>query len=396
MSQLSIVVDENIPAAESAFGRLGQVTLRPGRELSRADLKAADVLIVRSVTPVTATLLEGTPVRFVGSATIGTDHVDRDYLQRADIQFANAPGCNANSVGDFVISALLELALQRNESLLGKSIGIVGAGNTGQAVARRCAALGMRVRLCDPPLAAVGQLVGAVAFEEILQCDIVSLHVPLVRTGQYPTLHLIDQPELRQLGEGAYLVNACRGEVINNASLALMLSQRADLAVALDVWEGEPSIEPSLAARVALATPHVAGYSLDGKLAGTRQILTALQQWLDGGHEQPPSLSLSVAPLRLDFSAAPLNAVAESSELQSLTAERQALAILRQVYDIRTDDRALRATLTDTPARALAFDRLRKNYPVRREFSEVEVMGLPPAMSVQARTLLKCLGVNLI
>jgi erythronate-4-phosphate dehydrogenase len=355
---MKIIADENIPAVAEAFGTLGEVTLLPGRGLRAGDVRAADVLLVRSVTRVDRELLEGSRVRFIGSATIGFDHIDRDYLKSRAIGFATAPGSNATSAAEYVVSALLTLGERVGFTLAGRTVGIVGCGNVGSRVRDRLAALGCQCLINDPPLrerTGHGVFVG---LDTVLQADIISLHVPLEKAGQYPTWHLFDAALLRQLKPGAVLINTSRGAVVDNAALEALLTTRPDLSVVLDVWEGEPSISMALLEKVALGTAHIAGYSLDGKLRGTEMIYRAA---CDHFGYTPRWNAADVLP------------AAESLDLRGGTGadaiERLREAVFR-VYDVRADDARLRGLLMLTPEeRPAAFDRLRKDYPQRREFA---------------------------
>jgi len=357
---MKIIADENIPCVREAFASLGEVTLLPGRGMRPEQVRAADLLLVRSVTRVDRELLAGSRVRFVGSATIGFDHVDRDYLQAQGIGFSTAPGSNATSAAEYVVSALMVLAERRGFDPAGKTVGIIGCGNVGSRVRRKLEALGMRCLVNDPPLQAQGGHGDFVDLERVLEADVITVHVPLTRSGPHPTLHLVDAAFLARLGPGAVFINTARGAVTDNAALDSLLAARTDLAVVLDVWEGEPAINAGLLEKVDLGTPHIAGYSLDGKLRGTEMIYRAACAFLDVPVQWSAAAALPPAPaLELDGDAALLETVRE--------------AVL-QCYDVRADDARLRHTLTlPVTERAACFDRLRKEYPVRREFAEMEL-----------------------
>jgi erythronate-4-phosphate dehydrogenase len=360
---MKIIADENIPAVAQAFGTLGEVTLLPGRSLRAGDVRAADVLLVRSVTRVGRELLEGSRVRFVASATIGFDHIDRDYLRSRSIGFATAPGSNAISAAEYVVSALLALGDREQITMPGCRVGIVGCGNVGSRVRDRLTALGCECLVNDPPLREQGGHDDFVQLEGLLQADIVSLHVPLERRGPHPTWHLVDKTFLRRMKPGAVLINTSRGAVVDNAALDAVLSERRDLRVVLDVWEGEPAIAVPLLEKVDLGTAHIAGYSLDGKLRGTEMIYHAV---CDHFGCTPRWKAVDVLP------------TGDALDLRGGTGvdafERLREAVFR-VYDIRTDDARLRSLLTLTPEeRPAAFDRLRKDYPVRREFAATTVL----------------------
>lgn len=359
---LTIVVDENIPAADACFGTLGRVVRKAGRHLQPEDVRDADVLVVRSITQVNEALLAGSKVRFVGTATIGVDHVDQAYLHRQGIGFSNAPGCNAQSVVDYVLTALLELEAGGDFSLQGKTLGIVGLGNVGSRLKGAAERLGLKVLACDPPLQRQG-VTGLVSPEAVWQADLVSLHVPITRDGEFPTWHLVDAKRLRAMAPGAVLINTARGAVVDNAALLQVLNERTDLRVVLDVWEGEPLINPALLAKVDIASPHIAGYSHDGKVRGTHMIYRALCEFL----RQP-------APLQeQDLIDAGLAVALDFLDGQANVPTR-ACDVIRQVYAIAEDDRALRASVQQANP-GEAFDRLRKQYRVRREFATVRLLN---------------------
>jgi len=359
---MKIIADENIPAVAEAFGTLGEVTLLPGRSLRAQDVRAADVLLVRSVTRVGRDLLAGSRVRFVGSATIGFDHVDRDYLQSRAVGFATAPGSNATSAAEYVVSALLALGEREGFRLAGRTVGIVGCGNVGSRVRDRLAALGCDCLINDPPLRERGGHDTFVGLDDILQADIISLHVPLERSGRYPTWHLFDDAVLQRMKPGAVLINTSRGAVVDNAALDALLARRSDFRVVLDVWEGEPAINTALLEKVALGTAHIAGYSLDGKLRGTEMIYRAACDYLG---RTPHWDAAAVLP---EINTLDLRSLPGVDDLERLR------AAVFHVYDIRVDDERLRGLLRLPPAdRSAAFDRLRKEYPIRREFAATAV-----------------------
>jgi erythronate-4-phosphate dehydrogenase len=374
---MKIVADENIPCVAEAFASLGEVTLCPGRSMQAADVRDADILLVRSVTRVGPELLEGSRVRFVGSATIGFDHIDRDYLQARGIGFATAPGSNATSAAEYVVSALLVLADRKGFELAGRRVGIVGCGNVGSRVRDRLTALGMQCMVNDPPLKAQGSHDDYVELDEILDADVITFHVPFSREGGWPTWHLADRAFLERLKPGAVLVNTARGAVVDNAALDTLLATRDDLTVVLDVWEGEPAISGALMQKVDIGTPHIAGYSLDGKLRGTEMIYrTACEHIAVPAHWRP-------------VNALPARQMLALEDIQDTGAAlRRAVCF---AYDVREDDARLRDMLSlPEDERPLYFDRLRKEYPVRREFSET-VIRLPGSND-QLTRLLKSLG----
>jgi erythronate-4-phosphate dehydrogenase len=274
---VKILADQNIPQVAEAFRDLGEVELMPGREIGHAQLQDCRCLITRTVTRVDAALLQDTPVEFVGSATIGTDHIDLDYLADAGIGFSNAAGCNAEAAAEYVISGLFALSRRKGFDPLQMRAGIVGFGNVGSRLRQKLDALGIECRVCDPPLQEARQSSQAfVDLDTILrECNLISLHVPLTPGGMHPTFHLLNAKRLQALGDGCVLINAARGEVVDNHALLQLLTRRDDLHVFLDTWENEPRVSRELLRCVDLATPHIAGYSVEGRLRGTQMVLDA-------------------------------------------------------------------------------------------------------------------------
>ena len=356
-----IVADENIPLIDAFFAGFGEIRRLPGRSIDRAAVAEADVLLVRSVTPVSRELLEGSPVRFVGTCTIGTDHLDLDYFEQAGIHWSSAPGCNARGVVDYVLGSLLTLAEIEGADLTARTYGVVGAGEVGGRLIKVLRGLGWNVLVCDPPRQAAG---GGdyVSLEQIIeQCDVISLHTPLTRTGEQPTWHLLDRQRLEQLKPGTWLINAARGPVVDNAALREVLLDREDLQAVLDVWEAEPQVDVALAELCVLGSPHIAGYSLDGKQRGTAQIYQAFCAFLD----QAPTVGLDELLPKPWLAQVTLNAGSDPAWAMAM--------ICRGVYDPRRDDADFRRSLTGSVAeQKVAFDLLRKHYPERRE-----IEGLP-------------------
>jgi len=362
---LRIVADENIPLVQAAFGQLGDIHLLPGRALGPKDVAAADVLLVRSVTQVNEALLGGSRVRFVGSATIGTDHIDSAFLAARGIAFAHAPASNADSVVEYVLAALFHLAVERNTSLRGRTLGIVGCGNIGGRLARRAPALGLRVLMNDPPLAGAAERIGEshdfVPLGRILEeADMVTVHVPLTLDGPFATYHLLDEAALRRMKPGAWLINTSRGAAVSNKALKAALLGGWPATAVLDVWEGEPMPDPALVRLAALATPHIAGYSYDGKVLGTLMLYRALTEYLGRPASWDAEQALAGTPEdRLNLEAPP--PAAETPWLAS---------IVRSMYALADDDARMRHLL-DLPLSegGAWFTDLRKHYPRRRTFS---------------------------
>ena len=370
MAELQILADASIPCVEEAFGQFGPIRRKPGRDIEPSDVGAADVLLVRSVTPVGPDLLDGTNLRFVGSATIGTDHVDRTYLRARGIPFAHAPGSNADSVADYVVVALLMLARRRGVSLQNRTVGIVGCGNIGGRLTRRLPALGMTVLCNDPPLARAleeeGRTHEFVPLDTVLaEADVVTLHVPLTTDGPDPTHHLVDAAFLNRLNDGAWILNTSRGPVVDGEALLAARTQGSVAAAVLDVWEHEPSPDPALLGAVDIATPHIAGYAYDGKVRGTAMLYEALCEQL--GVVPTWAGTATIQPASKEA----LQCTPPDPRLPE-TEWRYHLA--RQAYDLPSDDAALRA-IRDRPSdvRAKAFTRLRTGYRRRRELQQHRV-----------------------
>ncbi|HET6566951.1 MAG TPA: 4-phosphoerythronate dehydrogenase [Rhodothermales bacterium] len=378
-----IVADENIPFVRDSFGSYGEVRTLNGRDVTADCVRDADVLLVRSVTPVHAGLLEGSRVRFVGSTTIGTDHIDQDYLRERGIAFAHAPGSNATSVVEYVLAALLRTAVRRGESLKGKTFGIVGVGNIGSRLAARLPALGMQLLTNDPPRADTGEMDGGaggyVPLDLLLaESDVVTLHVPLEKQGPYPTFHLIGREALERMKPGAWLLNTCRGPVVDNAVLRGRLEAGRLGAAVLDVWEGEPTPDLELLRLVDVATPHIAGYSFDGKVNGTVMVYEAFLKHFRLESAWHPEVVL-------DGTGADQLALTppdEGSETRWLH------ALVRQMYDIGADDARMRSLLDLPPdEQAAYFTACRKHYPRRRTFSrfELNASAVPPGLLTAVR-----------
>lgn len=373
---MKILVDENMPYARELFSRLGEVKAVPGRPIPAAELDNADALMVRSVTRVNEALLAGKPVKFVGTATAGTDHVDQDWLAQAGIGFSAAPGCNAIAVVEYVFSALLMLAERDGFALRDRTVGIVGVGNVGSRLQARLAAFGVRTLLCDPPRADRGDEGDFRSLDELVQAaDILTFHTPLYKDGPYKTLHLADDALIARLKPGTILINACRGAVVDNAALLARLNAGQALSVVLDVWEGEPELNPELLSKVDIGTPHIAGYTLEGKARGTTQVFEAWSAFI--GRAQHVALdTLLPAP---EFGRITLHGPIDQPTLKRL---------VHLVYDVRRDDAPLR-NVAGIPGE---FDKLRKNYLERREWSSLYVM----CDDAGAATLLHQLGFNAV
>ena len=368
---LNIVADENMVGVPELFSHFGKIRFLSGRDITANDIEFADVLLVRSVTRVDKDLLEGSSVRFVGSATIGVDHIDQIYLRQEGIRFAYAPGCNAAAVVQYVFSALCKLCPDWEL----KTVGIVGCGNVGNLLRNKLLALDVSCRVYDPflPSEEGDELDN---LNQVAQCDIVTVHTPLTLDGPHPTAKMIDQKVINEMKEGALLINAGRGEVIDSEALLERLKFGKSLKVALDVWESEPNINVELMEKIDLATPHIAGYSVDGKRSGTAMIYSEFLTWMEVSASR--KTQIDIEPKLIDLG--------ESSTL--------AECILKS-YDITIDDRSMRSlikSVSSSTGNAEAFDQLRKVYPERRDFTGTAVTKGGLNMNQEVKNKIASLG----
>lgn len=375
---LKIVVDQQIIFAEEVFSLFGEVELVNGRSIDHELVRDADILLVRSVTKVNKDLLNNTNVSFVASATSGIDHIDTDYLNNSDIYFSHAPGSNSRSVAEYILSSLLVLSEQQGVKLTDRTVGIIGCGQVGSRVKRFMEVLGVKCLINDPPLANEtsnqNQDNEFVELEELSKADIVTLHVPLIMKGDYPTYKLVDKNLLKKLKKDITIINTSRGEVIDEMALLnfKQLNNRATLI--LDVWCNEPHIDFELLQKTFIATPHIAGYSYDGKIKATEMLFDSLNKHLDTNLEKPDLLN-------------------SEQELMSIDDDTVQLAVL-QSYDVRSDAIALgNLDNVNENERAAYFDNLRKNYPIRREFMNRTINT--GSMSENSKQQLQQLGFNI-
>ncbi len=358
MSQpLSIVADRQILLAEETFSKFGKVELVDGRSIDEATVKNADVLLVRSVTQVDEPLLKNSKVGFVGSATSGIDHIDTDYLKKSNISFVHAPGSNARSVAEYVLSSLLATAEFNNFDLTKKTVGIIGCGQVGSRVKRFLDSLGVQCFLNDPPLADQGSAESFVGLEQVLEADIITIHVPLTTDGKYPSSKLVDKSFLDGLKTDVVLINTSRGEVVDEAALLAFKESNSEATLILDVWCDEPGININLLQQTFIGTPHIAGYSYDGKLKATAILADALL----AEAKNIPDIAQVLTP----------EPVTDTIEYNDNTAVQ--LAVM-QTYDVRSDAIALKELMAmPSGLRGVYFDSLRKNYPIRREFTNRQI-----------------------
>lgn len=350
---LKVIADENLALTDYFFADLAEIDYRAGRGIQAEDLTVANALLVRSVTKVTPALLEGSAVEFVGSATIGTDHIDLAGLAANHVEVTHAPGCNAQAVAEYVVTAILTLQPERVQAGTDFCLGIVGLGNVGSRLAQLAQRLGWRVIGTDPNV----QLpeIENLSFAQLMaESDAISIHVPLTHTGQHATYHLFNTQTFEQMKPACLLINSARGEVVSEQALLNDIA-KTQRPVVLDVFEHEPIISRNLLDHLALATPHIAGYSLEGKARGTQMVYQAFCQHFK--REASKQFESQLADMPVLF-----------NPKQPLSA--QLLPLLAQLYNIRADDQALRAGLnTDGMVGAAHFDYLRKTYPLRREWA---------------------------
>ncbi|QBF81711.1 4-phosphoerythronate dehydrogenase [Shewanella maritima] len=380
---MKIIADENMPYVVELFNEFGDIEFVDGRHLTPEQAQDADVLLVRSITKVNAALLEqNQQLKFVGSATIGTDHVDIDYLDSRNIPFSNAPGCNATAVGEYAFIAMLELATRCGESLKDKVVGIVGAGNTGSATAKCLEAYGVKVMLCDPIKQQEGDERAFYSLEQVLaEADVISLHVPITKDGEHKTWFLFDEARLAALKPNTWLLNCCRGEVIDNNALIKVGQQRSDLKLVLDVWQGEPNPITELVPLVDIATPHIAGYSLEGKAKGTFMLYEKLCQLTNT--KVTKTVSDLLPPFHISEFSLSVNA-----DLLDGANQAKLLGLARMAYDVRDDDVKFRQRF----AQLNGFDQMRKQHKHRREFSALTLNFVQAQLSNEPMLAAEQLG----
>ncbi len=350
MRRIRIIADDKIPFLKGVFEDVADISYFPGDKITREVLRETDALIIRTRTICNRDLLEGTSVKFIASATIGYDHIDTDYCKQRNIRWTNAPGCNAGSVEQYILSVLLNWCLRYEMLPSGLTLGILGVGNVGTRVARAAENLGMKVLLNDPPRARIEGDEGFVAMETIAQqADIITFHVPLNLTGEDITFHLAGDEFFSGLSKKPFIINSSRGEVVDEAALFRSIASGRIKEVCLDVWENEPCIRKELLDLINIATPHIAGYSTDGKANGTMMSVRAVSGFFGLGLE---NWSPSGLPLPDDTAIAiDCSGMRETEILGD---------VYLRTYDVRKDDEKLR----EDPDR---FEDLRGCYPLRRE-----------------------------
>ncbi|MGR5210140.1 4-phosphoerythronate dehydrogenase [Vibrio rotiferianus] len=357
---MKIIVDENMPYAEELFSQLGEVILKPGRTLTADDLVDVDALMIRSVTKVNAELIsKANKLKFVGTATAGMDHVDQALLQEKGIFFTSAPGCNKVGVAEYVFSVMMVLAQQKGFSVFDKTVGIIGAGQVGSYLEKCLKGMGINVLINDPFKQEEGDSRSFTPLAELIEnSDIITLHTPITKDGPHPTHHLIDEKVLNGLRSDQVLINAARGPVVDNQALKQRLLKNDGFTAALDVFEFEPEVDMELLPLLAFATPHVAGYGLEGKARGTTMIFNSYCEFLNNELRAHASDLLPTAPVPTMV----LNRAWDEATLHNIT---------QLIYDVRKDDALFRREISKPGS----FDLMRKNYWDRREYSAVTLMG---------------------
>ncbi|WP_319380762.1 4-phosphoerythronate dehydrogenase [Thiomicrorhabdus sp.] len=367
-----IIIDDAVPYAAEMFGHLGEVVLLPGKQITPSDVRNADALIVRSRTQVNRTLLENSRVRFVGSTVVGLDHIDQTYLQQGGIRFYSAQGCNANSVAEYIIHILFELAEQHGFDLQSKTLGIIGVGNVGGRLYSKAQTLGIRCLLNDPPREKNPEdnELSFVDLDHCLTADIITVHTPLNMDGPDRTFDLIDARRVGRLSPRQILINAARGGIINETAWA----KQPLLAKIIDCWENEPNINETLYRSADLATPHIAGHSLEAKVAGGEMVYRQLcEYWqIEPETHWQDKLPPDPQPILID------------SEQKSDQARLNQL--FKSVYDPYCDDAAIRHVQIKQVHQA--YEDYRRNYPLRREWHRHQVKNpQKPAFSKLLKSL---------
>jgi len=360
-----IVIDEHIPYIKGLLDEVASVVYMPGRQIDAAVVKEANALIIRTRTKCDASLLEGSRVRFIATATIGYDHIDVSYCTHKGIQWTNAPGCNSSSVRQYVLAALLLYSRERSYCLSGKVLGVIGVGHVGKKVAEVAALLGMKVLLSDPPRSdAEGQKDFTDLQTIAAEADIISIHTPLIHSGSYPTFHLLDTAFFDSIQRKPVIINTSRGESIATDALRNAYINKRISDMIIDCWENEPFPDPFILEHAFIATPHIAGYSVEGKVNGTQMCLDALYHFFEINAPRPV---ISVPK--------PFDAFIDYNSL--------AHVILRTYNPFLESMRLKRS-----PSK---FEYMRENYVFRREPVAYNVKNVP----LSERRILQSVGFNL-
>ena len=366
-AKIKIVCDNKIPFLQEVLEPFADVRYLPPAEINRDSVKDADALLIRTRTKCNAQLLDGSSVKFIGTATIGFDHIDTKYCEFKNIKWANAPGCNSSSVMQYLASALVTLAKKRNLELNKLTIGIVGVGNVGSKVAKMSELLGLNVLMNDPPRMRAEGKSGFVELDKLVsESDVITFHVPLIREEIDKTFHLADEHFFAKFNGKKILINTSRGEVVDTSALKNAIQKGTVNACVLDVWENEPGIDCKLLQMVDIATPHIAGYSADGKANGTSVCVRAVSSFFDLGIQPdwyPAELPKPESPEKFLIDC-------KSKSTQEILTE-----VILNTYKILDDDKILRNSVE-------TFEKQRGHYPVRREFPyySIETRNCEPAV----------------
>lgn len=373
---LRIVADDKIPFLKGALEPFAEMIYMPGKEISREILMHSDALLIRTRTKCDESLLKGTDVRFIGTATIGYDHIDTRYCDKNKIIWTNAPGCNSSSVQQYISAALLKIAFSNNFQLKNKTLGIIGVGNVGSKIEKFARVIGMNVLLNDPPRERAEGKRNFKSLDAVLsESDIITVHVPLNITGEDHTFHLFNDEAFRKVKKGSWFINSSRGEVTDTKDLKEALTSGILGGSIIDVWENEPAVDLALMNLVSIATPHIAGYSTDGKANGTAMVVNSISRQFnlplaDWYPENIPS------PGSPDFSI----------DCNGKTREEIIREAVTHTYNIDEDNNRFRLSPSE-------FEKLRGNYPLRREFTSytVDISG----GNEEVRQILKELGFSI-
>ena len=353
---IKIIADDKIPFLKGVLEPYADVTYLPGKQITRDVIMNADALLIRTRTKCTDTLLKGTRVKFIGTATIGFDHIDTQYCEKNKIKWINAPGCNSFSVQQYIAAALLKIASEFRFSLKDKTIGIIGVGNVGSKIEKFAKILGMKVLLNDPPRARKEGEKAFNSLDKILyESDIVTVHVPLNVVGEDRTYNLFNETSFKKMQKDAWFFNSSRGEVTDTAALKELLRSGKLGGAVIDVWENEPDIDQELMAKAFIATPHIAGYSTDGKANGTAMVVNSLckyfeislKNWYPENVPQPASPEITI-------------------DGRGKSEEDIIREAVFKTYNIAVDDLKLRFSPSD-------FEKQRGEYPLRREFTSYKI-----------------------
>lgn len=345
-----IIIDDAIPFVKGVFDNICDVVFKKGKDINAEDVRDADALVVRTRTKCDEKLLRESSLKIIASATIGTDHIDKSYCDQRNIKWANAPGCNSGSVYQYVASVLINLEKNKKIDFDKDVLGIVGVGNVGSKIEKLAQVLGIKVFCCDPPREKKENL-GYFSFDEILErCSVITFHVPYYKDGSNVTHHMLSDNN-KDAFLNKVIINTCRGEVLSDDTLHYLLKYDHLRGAVLDVWENEPRINEELLSLVDLATPHIAGYSVDGKSNGTQTAVRVVSEVLD-----------------LGLNGWKVN-IPQKEKLIIDAKDKSLTDIILETYDIKEDDKRLKSDLS-------SFEKFRANYPPRREFHNWTIVNV--------------------